>query len=91
MCPEIVKLKRARGGLLKYLTKQYAAFIAVKEERKASLRKAEADCSKELCGERADHSVTHCWEKKLGEVYTVLARRTGKLLLSFLKTTVQDN
>lgn len=80
LCPEILKPKKGRGRPAKHPIKQYAALIAVKEEEKASLRKAETDYSEEICPERVDHSVIHYWEKKLKDVYAALVRQIGKLL-----------
>ena len=80
LCPEILQAKQKRGRPPKRSLKEYVALIAVKEEKKASLRRAETDHSEEICGERVDHSVIHYWEKKLEEVYTALVRRIGKLL-----------
>ena len=80
LCPEIIKTKKSRGRPPKHPIKHYAALIAVKEEEKASLRKAEADYSEEICSERVDHSVIHYWEKKLKEVYVALVIRIGQLL-----------
>jgi len=40
LCPEIVKPKKARGRPTKHPIKHYAALIALKEEEKATLRKA---------------------------------------------------
>ena len=79
LCPEILKTK-GRGRPPKHSIKQYAAIIALKEEEKASLRKAETDYSEEVCPVRVDHSVIHYWEKKLKEVYVALVKRIGKLL-----------
>lgn len=80
LCPEVLKPKEGRGRPPKHSIKQYAAIIAVKEEEKASLRKAETDYSEEICPERVDHSVIHYWEKKLKEVYVALVKRIGQLL-----------
>jgi len=80
LCPEIVKPKKGRGRPAKHPIKHYAALIAVKEEEKVTLRKAETDFSEEICAERVDHSVIHYWEKKLEEVYTAFVKRIGQLL-----------
>ncbi len=52
LCPEILKAKKSRGRPPKRSIKEYAALIALKEEEKASLRKAETDYSEEICSER---------------------------------------
>lgn len=79
LCPEILKSK-GRGRPPKHSIKEYAALVVLKEEEKASLRKAETDYSDEICSERVDHSVIHYWEKKLKEVYVALVRRIGEVL-----------
>jgi hypothetical protein len=84
LCPEILNSK-GRGRPPKHPIKKYAAIIAVKEEEKASLRKAETDYSEEICPERVDHSVIHYWEKKLREVYIALVKRIGQLLCRFTR------
>ena len=78
LCPEILRAK-TRGRPPKHSIKEYAALIVVKEEKKASLRKAETDYSEEVCPERVDHSVIHYWEKKLDGVYTSFVKRISKL------------
>ena len=85
LCPEILKAKKSRGRPPKRSIKEYAALIALKEEEKASLRKAETDYSEEICSERVDHSVIHYWEKKLKEVYVALVKRIGRLLCRFTR------
>ena len=85
LCPEILKAKKSRGRPPKHSIKQYAALIAVKEEQKASLRKAETNLSEEICQERVDHSVIHYWEKKLEEVYIQLVKRIGQILSRYTK------
>jgi len=85
LCPEILKPKKGRGRPPKYPIKQYAALIALKEEEKASLRKAETDYSECVCSERVDHSVIHYWEKKLKEVYVALVKRIGQFLCRFTR------
>ena len=85
LCPEILKAKKSRGRPPKHSIKEYAALIALKEEEKASLRKAETDYSEEICPERADHSVIHYWEKKLKDVYAALIKRIGRPLCRFTR------
>jgi hypothetical protein len=80
LCPEIIKPKKSRGRPTKHPIKNYAALIALKEEEKTTLRKAETDLSDEICSERVDHSVIHYWEKKLEDVYVSFVRRIGQLL-----------
>ena len=91
LCPEIVKPKKGRGRPTKHSIKQYAALIAVKEEKKATLRKAETDYSEEICPERVDHSVIHYWEKKLEDVYVAFVKKIGQLLSKLTRPTCLIN
>jgi len=84
LCPEIIRAKKQRGRPPKHPIKKYLAIVALKEENKDSLRKAESNYSEDICGERVDHSVIHYWEKKLNEVFSALIKRIGKTLLSLL-------
>jgi hypothetical protein len=82
LCHEILKAK-TKGRPTKH-SKEYAALIAIKEEKKASLRKADTDFSEEISLERVDHSVIHYWEKKLYEVFTALVKKISQLLVTLL-------
>jgi hypothetical protein len=83
LCPELVKSK-GRSRPPKRSLKEYVSLIAIKEEGKESLRRAETEYSYKICRKRVDHSVIHYWEKKLTEVYSALVQRIGKLLIALL-------
>jgi hypothetical protein len=78
-CPKILKASK-RGRPLKRPLAEYTVLLALKEEKKASLREAEANYSEDACAERIDHSVIHYWEKKLRCVYEFLVQRIGLFL-----------
>lgn len=57
-----------RGRKPKHSIRSYFKLIVAKEFKKASLRSAETDYSKEVCSTRVDHSVIHYWEKKFDKL-----------------------
>ena len=85
LCPDVPEIKNKQGIPPKHSLKEYVTLIAAKEEKKASLRRAETDHSQEICGERVDHSVIHYWEKKIDEVFIALVHVIGKLLTKLLR------
>lgn len=56
---------RGRGRPPKRSIKVYLCILVLKEMKKSSLRDAETDWSKVVCGERIDHSVLHYWEQNI--------------------------
>ena len=80
-CPKIIKASK-RGRPPKHSLADYTILLAVKEEKKASLREAETDYSEASCHERIDHSVIHYWEQKLRAAYVFLVQRIGLFLVS---------
>lgn len=73
------RLDRAkRGRKPKHSLKAYLKLICLKEAKKASLRGAEVDYSKLVCGARVDHSVIRYWEKRLDkELIQALVAKAG--------------
>ena len=86
LCPEIIESKNKRGRPPNHTIKEYVALIAIKEEKKSTLRRAETEDSIKVCGERVDHSVIHYWEKKLEELFIALVRKIGVLLSTHTKS-----
>jgi len=88
LCPEILKPKKGRGRPPKYPIKQYAALIALKEEEKASLRKAETDYSECICSERVDHSVYTLLGKEAKRGLCGVSKKNRSISLQIYKTKV---
>ena len=60
----VVKRKKNRGTKPKHSIVNYTVLIVLKEASKKTLRGAEIDWSKQVCGQRVDHSVISYWENK---------------------------
>lgn len=56
---------KGRGRLPKHSIKAYLCILVLKEMKKSSLRDAETDWSRMVCGEPIDHSVLHYWEQNI--------------------------
>jgi hypothetical protein len=70
-----------RGRPPKHSREKYLELLLLKEFKKASLRGAEEDYSKEVCRERVDHSVIHYWEKNFDRrVIQRIIEKVGELL-----------
>lgn len=70
-----------RGRPPKHPREDYLKLLLIKEEKGKSLREAETDLSREMLGERVDHSIIHYWEKIFGRrLIQILSQRIGELL-----------
>ena len=72
-----------RGRPTKHPRKEYLKLIVIKEWKKRSLRSAETDYSRIICGERVDHSVIHYEEKVIGKTIERVIKLIGQKLDQF--------
>ena len=60
----VIKREKKRGRKPKHSMVKYTVLIVLKEASKKTLRGAEVEWSKKVCGVRVDHSVIAYWENK---------------------------
>ena len=82
----IIPRKERRGAKPKLPPIRYLILIAAKEADDDSLREAEVEWSKSICGRRVDHSVIGYWERRLDSNagLSYLVKKVGEILQKHL-------